>query len=352
MKRRGSKRWLGRLVLVVMGLGLPLAVLEGVLRMRVDPRIEEEKAYVETFGPHYALARHGLAEYDPDPALRYRMRANWQHDVGEIRYRLNSHGLRGPQVGAKSTDRPRILVLGDSYVFGLGIAEEHTIPVRLAAQLAERGQPSEVLNLGVPSYQTAQEAAWLERVGWSLEPDLVVLVYYANDHVEAALHYEPDLRFLYTDELPLPYSWKRSLARSRVYTAVTRNYTAYLRGRGEFLETGTRHWEVTRARLEQIADAARQRNIPLLLAPLPLLSSSLDLRDQSWIGNADHQRVLDWGTAEGLPVCDLRQPLVGDNVAIELLFVSLQPRDNHLNAQGCDLVAAAIAESVCEQVWP
>lgn len=88
---------------------------------------------------------------------------------------INAAGLRGPEV---RTDGPRrILVLGDSFAFGVGVDDDHTFAAQLGALL---GPSWEVLNGGVSGYSTDQELLWFERLE-SLRPEVVVLVVCDND---------------------------------------------------------------------------------------------------------------------------------------------------------------------------
>jgi len=78
----------------------------------------------------------------------------WQDKFGPIRIRMvsNSLGMRDgerrvvPPVG----DRPRILLIGDSFTEGVGVLWEETFAGRLESALVPRGV--EVLNAGVVSY--------------------------------------------------------------------------------------------------------------------------------------------------------------------------------------------------------
>ncbi len=89
-------------------------------------------------------------------------------------YRLstNSIRLRGPEVGPKAGRR--IVALGDSVTHGWGVAEEEAWPARLAAELARRGTPAEVLNAGVPANDIATMSTWCAAQGVPLAPDLVL----------------------------------------------------------------------------------------------------------------------------------------------------------------------------------
>jgi len=96
---------------------------------------------------------------------------------------INSLGFRGPEVSLrKPPGTRRVIVVGDSYVFGIGVDAERTFPALLARHLnASRRETWEVINLGVNSYSTDQELILFSEVGPQLEPDVVVLVVCDND---------------------------------------------------------------------------------------------------------------------------------------------------------------------------
>ena len=89
--------------------------------------------------------------------------------------RINSLGLRGPELTAAPPGGLRVLVLGDSVTSGLEVAENETYSAVAAHLLSERlGVPVQVVNAGVRGYGTDQE--WLlyrERLK-QLHPDVVV----------------------------------------------------------------------------------------------------------------------------------------------------------------------------------
>ena len=70
-----------------------------------------------------------------------------------VTVRINSHGLRGPELSDGDDSSYRILLLGDDTVFGAATTEEQTLAGRLEACFADRTQSRlEVLNGGVPGY--------------------------------------------------------------------------------------------------------------------------------------------------------------------------------------------------------
>jgi lysophospholipase L1-like esterase len=98
---------------------------------------------------------------------------------------INRLGFRDPR--EYSLEKPpgtfRILVIGDSVTFGHGATFETTYPYLLERRL-KAWRPAvrwEVWNLGVPGYNTRQEATYLAEVGDRYRPDLVVVGFYPND---------------------------------------------------------------------------------------------------------------------------------------------------------------------------
>ncbi len=77
----------------------------------------------------------------------------------------------------------RILGVGDSYMFGQGVADEETYLARLPGLMraALSAQPIETVNLAVPGFNTAMEVETLRNRGSALEPDLVLIEIVGND---------------------------------------------------------------------------------------------------------------------------------------------------------------------------
>jgi lysophospholipase L1-like esterase len=130
--------------------------------------------------------------YTPDPPRRYRLQPGFRGTVGnrvefETRVSINKQGLRGPEIGSKNPGTLRVLALGDSFTFGVGARERDTFPVRLQEILRSRGVRAEVLNAGAPGYGVPDEAAWFDRWGRPLDPDVIlVAVFVGNDLQDAA----------------------------------------------------------------------------------------------------------------------------------------------------------------------
>jgi lysophospholipase L1-like esterase len=161
---------------------LGVSVVVGLLLAEVAVRLVRPQPVM--------LVSRGL--YAPDPPRRYRLQPGFRGTVTnrvefDTRISINREGLRGPEIGPKRPGSFRVLVLGDSFAFGVGAREGETYPAQLQRILRSRGIRAEVLNAGAPGFGVPDEVAWFQRWGWTLEPDVVlVTVFVGNDLQDAA----------------------------------------------------------------------------------------------------------------------------------------------------------------------
>jgi lysophospholipase L1-like esterase len=114
-------------------------------------------------------------------------------DVGGVRYLLapsvpgtsNNLGLRNPSDTAVAAppETYRILMLGDSVLFGLGIHDLDELATSVAERRIEAltGARVEILNLSLPGLGFEQELALAKARAPQWSPDLVVFAYTFND---------------------------------------------------------------------------------------------------------------------------------------------------------------------------
>jgi lysophospholipase L1-like esterase len=349
------RKFLGNLGLLALSLLLTAALLEGVLRTLGRDLLPSPDLYRE----------------DPDTGKR--LRPGWEGDEFGAPVRINSKGLRNPEVEyAKPPGVYRILALGDSWTFGFRLAEPDCYPRQLERALAERarlrGDPRrfEVINAGVIGYSTDQEAAYLRVEGYRYEPDLVVVAYYpVNDTHNKLYKYERYARLREIHPLLLElYTFPRHLylrefisgarrmlklrlgqARVRVASRLgVEDHGGVALAENDWTtpyRDGARGWEATKTALAEIGDLGRQYRHETLVALLP---DALDLARYS---DRYHPRVA---------------PLVRDAVAgAGLAFYDLEPvfrpwrerndeirmaGQRHPNAFGYSLIAEAIAAEI------
>lgn len=121
------------------------------------------------------------------PDLPYTLRpgviVSRQSRGSDYTVRVNRLGFRGRETSEQPpAGTHRVLALGDSVVFGEGLAEQDSFPVRLEQELNRSGSTSfEVVNGAVSGYNTSAEAALLREHGLELAPQAVVLGVSLND---------------------------------------------------------------------------------------------------------------------------------------------------------------------------
>lgn len=181
-----------RLILILVSVAGTLVLAEVGLRLFLA------LAEPSSLNPDEALRRSrrsGLKAQTSDISLKGLVQASGHKDVV---YELKP-GLRGTFLGqplqvnafglrdrdyppAKPEGTYRIIGLGDSVMFGWGVAQEEPFLEVLERRLdAGGGRKLEVLNFAVPGYNTAMEVATFEHRALAFDPDLVILHFVQND---------------------------------------------------------------------------------------------------------------------------------------------------------------------------
>lgn len=121
--------------------------------------------------------------YILEEPIGYRHQPGLKGEFWGVPVEINSIGLRDREVAEKAPGEYRILVMGDSVPFGIGVAYEDSFPHQLEVQLNNKypGSHFRTINMGVPSYNTEQELIQFQTLGLSLKPDAVMLMFIDND---------------------------------------------------------------------------------------------------------------------------------------------------------------------------
>lgn len=89
--------------------------------------------------------------------------------------RINNLGFRDRETQLEKSHAVRVVVIGDSFVYGWGVALEDTWVKDIERRLREGGRDIEILNLGVPGFGPSQYADTAEDVIPLLNPDIVLV---------------------------------------------------------------------------------------------------------------------------------------------------------------------------------
>ena len=95
---------------------------------------------------------------------------------GEVPCRINSMGMRGPEIAPRKEGEFRLMSLGDSTVFGHGVLEDDVFTVVAARELAKRSGAEVSWAIGaVPGHDSGQALVTLQTYGRVVQPTWVLL---------------------------------------------------------------------------------------------------------------------------------------------------------------------------------
>ena len=176
------KRWTIRLSLAGGSVLMVFLVCEIMIRTRTT-YVEARKGPL--FGNHSParLIRHTGRGKRLIPGSDIIVR-NHHTSKQDVNMRINSIGLRDDELRVpKGEDELRILVLGDSITWG-DYLEAEQVFLEQAEMLLDAAIPErtvELINAGIADIGIKEEIDILEDIGFSTEPDVVLLAFYLND---------------------------------------------------------------------------------------------------------------------------------------------------------------------------
>ncbi len=332
------RRWRRRVLALVLSVGLSFLLAELAVRAMVGAPLVERLPILRV------------------QANRYR---GWEMLPGEDHYtyqhrvHVNALGLRGPEIGPKQGGERRILCLGDSLVYGQGVADDQTLSAQLEALLqsrAEDGASWRAINGGLRAYGTSQELGLLDELGARIAPDFVILFWFWNDIVERPI---PETFARYEASGPVAFDtseamegralWKwRALQLARRSALVMYSWDQIRLRRSSFytpdvVSAGLTHLEQALPRFRSRCEALGARPIVAVIPDHGSVQGSHPSR-------ALAARAMELARAAGLSVIDLSPPLVelaraGD---VELAI----PFDGHYTSPANRAMAAAVVEAI------
>jgi len=349
---------------VFLGLGaflVAIAFAEIVFRLLDLPRLPVPKiesvrfAFTKTEegGEPFYVNHPGRISFSYDGNPRGYFDAN-----NEVHHDVNPLGFRGPAFSLKPEGAFRLVCLGDSFTFGEGVRNEDTYPEVAVRLLRKDRRQSDACNLGVGGYNTTQSLGVLERFGFDLKPDVVVLGYTLNDAEpplfqidsasgqpvrrdrEMSIEAEAD-----PQKPPGTGIYRLRLAQAfwnarhqRKLTQQTINY--YLSVNAPSGEG----WIESERALREVISLCRERDVPCIVVMFPLLfelSEDYPFQDI-------HRRVGEVVTGSDGHFIDLLPALTGRNPA-ELI---VHPTDQHPNEKVHEIAGKLVAEEIQRHALP
>lgn len=159
-------------------LALAVAFIFGALELYVR--------LIEDDGMQYDLEMWKYAKkvkiVSDDPLIGHEHRPNADAVLMGVRVTTNDAGLRNGAVAEmKRPGSYRVMMLGDSVLFGWGVRQDETVSARLQADWQAAGRDVEVINAGDGNYNTIMEVEFFLKRLARYKPDMIVLNYFIND---------------------------------------------------------------------------------------------------------------------------------------------------------------------------
>lgn len=271
--------------------------------------------------------------------LLYDMKPNMQKIVDGAMIRTNSYGMRDHEPLPNETPALfRIVALGDSFTFGLGVPVEDAYPKVLEKLLngtAPDGVRYEVLNLAVPGYSTRDEALALRYNGLQWRPKLVILGYCLNDPETRPL--QPLDLYFHTP------SWWEHFHVLRLFSLFEITLETKIYGGGDYyryLHAPQRSdWQSVLAAFKDLHAMTVARGIPTVVVIFPIneVASWSEYRYQSL-----HEQVAAAARASSFGVVDLYTVYSQHDPRA----LKVAPGDHHPSKLGHRLAAQTIAAAL------
>jgi hypothetical protein len=245
----------------------------------------------------------------------------------------NSDGFRSSREFDQVDSRVRILVVGDSFVFGQGVRAEDRLTERLEA--LEPGW--RVDNVGMTGWGVDLMIRALEYIGQKADPDVVVLAVYTDDFrrlrpTYAGVGYAYPKFDLVGDQLttvpfPYPTAWERLRIVQAWHNEVTWRWDL-------------NRYALNRALLNRFLHRARTRPFRPVVAFLPG-------REDTPVDQERREFLRRWSAAHDVPYLDLTAAIHG--AGVQNVYI----RDNwHWNAAGHQIAAEQLRLALLDVLPP
>jgi hypothetical protein len=244
----------------------------------------------------------------------------------------NSDGFASSRELGSPDTRPRVLVLGDSFTFGIGVEEGERY-----TEVVEDLEPSwRVDNMGMTGWGTDLMVRTLETFGPKAQPDVVVLAVYTDDFrrvdkLFAGVGFAYPKYALVNDSLvdvPYPRSW---FVRKLHLANLVREVVRKVKGRN--------HYALNEALVGRFDELTRRLGATPVIIFLPGLGDTEE-------GQTRRRNLRTWAEQRGIVFGDFTDPL--QSVGVEETYLE---ENWHWNAYGHRIAGEAL-HALLREVLP
>lgn len=271
---RPPRKWKKRLLVACVSLVATLVLFELVARVGAWLYYGRNPYYLyygfvswtDDTGEGHSEKLDGYFKFPPNQTI--------EHGLPEPG-RINNHGFRGADFEAvKPHGAVRVVCMGESSTFGYHDTDTGTYPFRLGRRFEERmpGRKIEVINGGIPHFNTNHLVAMLRNEALAWDPDALTLYCAYNDATYPLAENQWQAATRTLDEYSAAFACMRKILNASVGNVVFHQWSAYLpRMTPEKLELQIGlHREMTRTNLATIAAEAARAGVPVVVVRQPM----------------------------------------------------------------------------------
>jgi hypothetical protein len=341
-------------------------------------------AIAEVAVRHFCPQAVGPVRFACDPELGY-IPVPYQQGVRKapggftFKYSNNSLGWRGSWEyrPVKSTEY-RVLFLGDSFTYGIGVNDDQTFAVQVQKALSAAHLSVEVLNAGCPGKGTDYALKCFQTEGQKFHPDLTILGFTVNDYQdnERSEYYNIDkwgelrVKPLHCNSSTLKtvlnylpgYNWLISWSQAAnlvrqagVQMLINRAHKvgsdaanglviSYTTNAGRYVTPAGK--KLTRIYLRHLNAAVKQADSKLMIFYIPIAPEVVEYRRTHTI-SADERVILRIAANSGLPLWSLTPLLALSGQPIDRLYY----KEGHWTAAAHALVARYLSRQIQTLLW-
>jgi len=300
----------------------------------------------------------------PHPTRLWTNRPNFVETRLSTTYRINSAGLRGPEIPLeKGANERHILFLGDSVAYCLGVNRNDCFVWQIEELFAAHGTSPTVraINCSVSGYSPWQEYDILADECMDFQPDLIVQVFCLNDIGQKfnLAQFGGDTRDLAPRQAsPLEWSglFRMSRALTFQYLGPTR---AELAARDQAYGPGSaidrpnspeikQAWRVTLGYMDEIVLLAHDAAVPLTIVVFPVGRQVEAVVTQE---DAPQEKLASYCRSVGIPLLDLLDTYRASCSETGVCGAQLFPDQMHPSPLGNRIAAQAIFDHLGSIDW-
>jgi lysophospholipase L1-like esterase len=271
---RPRPTWKKRLLVAVASLVATLVLFELVARVGAWLYYGRNPYYLfygfvswtDDSGEGHSEKLDGYFKFPPNQTI--------QHGLPEPGH-INNHGFRGADFAAeKPAGTFRIVCMGASSTFGYTDRDEETYPFLLQKQFDAQpgGRRVEVINGGIPHFNTDHLVAMLEREALSWSPDVITFYEGYNDATYPLAENRWQVATRKLDEYSAAFACLRKILNASLGDVVFNQWSDYLpHMTAPALERQIElHRAMTRRNLARIAELAGKQGVKIVVVRQPM----------------------------------------------------------------------------------